>query len=122
LLRSDDRRLRLRMPDPAAGAAPRLMPSRPAGGGDPVSGAPGWRVTRRAAPSAENGPGLRRRPGTAPAPAEPDAESTADQLGVPACAPRRAGPTQRSARGISLPALAVAAAAVLALALGLIAF
>jgi hypothetical protein len=121
LLRSDDRRLRLRMPDSAARAAPRLMPSRPAGGGDPVSGAPGWRVTRRVAPSAESESSLRRRPGVAAAPAEGAATSTADQLGVPACLPRRAGPSGRSGRGISLLALA-AAAAVVALVLGLMAF
>jgi hypothetical protein len=121
LLRSDDRRLRLRLPDPAARAAPRLTPSRPAGGGDPVSGAPGWRVTRRVAPSAESQPGVPRRPWTAAAPAAPAATSTVGQLGVPACAPRRTGPSGRSGRGILLLALA-AAAGVAALVLGLMAF
>jgi hypothetical protein len=64
---------------------------------------------------------VRRRPGAAAAPAEPAATPTADQLGVPACAPRRAGASERSGPGISLLALA-AAAAVVTLVLGLMAF
>jgi hypothetical protein len=78
-----------------------------------VADAPGWRVTRRVWSPAGNqirAP-LRPRP-AAPQPKPTDPQMAPAQLGVPARAPRRVGPPERRRHGISLLALAAAAAVV----------
>jgi hypothetical protein len=82
--------------------------------GGPVADAPGWRVTRRVGSPTGNqirAP-LPPRP-AAPQPKSIDPQTAPAQLGVPARSPRRIGPPERRRRGISLLALAAAAAVVM---------
>ena len=120
---TNDRRLRPR----AVGvrrAPPMTASQAPAEGrplvAEPVAGAPGWRVTRRAAAPVEGAAGTPRRPRATPVvrPSErPEGcrspEGAPDQPAVLARSPRRvAGGSGRRGRGISLLALAAAAVVV----------
>jgi hypothetical protein len=108
--------------DSGLAAAPPPAASRPAGEREPVAGAPGWRVTRRVAPAADEEWRAPQRPRPVVADlSHSEAEMPPGALGVPACPPRRVGPPERRRRGISLLALA-AAAAVVVIVLGLAAF
>jgi hypothetical protein len=89
---NDDRRLRPKVAGPRR--APSPTASQPAAGGEPVDGAPGWRVTRRVGSAVE------------------DTAGAAGPLGAFARSPRRVGAPGRRSRGISLLALAAAAVVV----------
>ena len=107
---SDVRRRRPQVADDRA-APPRIAARPPPEGvaleGEPIAGAPGWRVTRRAGAGAEVTAGPSLRPADSGAAEPPHAVP-----GEPATlvrSPRRAAAAGRRGRGISLVALAAAA-------------
>ena len=119
---TNDRRLRPRAVG-VRGAPPMTASQASAEGrplvAEPVAGAPGWRVTRRAAAPVEGAAGTPRRPRATPVvrPSErPEGRSPEAAPGRPAVLarpPRRvAAVSGRRGRGISLLALAAAAVVV----------
>ncbi len=113
---SDDRRLR---PAAAGASTTPSLASRPASPGEPVEGAPGWRVTRRSAPPVGTG-SVPRAPRAMAAEADFSVlpELMPGESGALARPPRRVAGVAPRGRGISLLALA-AAAVVVVCALGL---
>jgi hypothetical protein len=110
---SDDRR---RRPHPSgARRAPPLTGSWSAPEGEPVAGAPGWRVTRRVASPSEGAAGAPQRPGVTiqAETVRSGPQAMPGQFGVLARSPRRVGAPDQGRRGISFLALAAAAVVVM---------